>query len=364
MVTFTGVECHNEWEITFEEIHRNAAIAYAIYNYVNYTGDKSYLQEYGIDVLVGISRFWADRVHYSKNKGQYMIHGVTGPNEYENNVNNNWYTNTMAAWTLRYTLKVINYLKENGHEARVSDLYISEEELSQWQEIIDKMYYPYDEENQVFVQHDTFMDKDLMPVAQLQPEDRPLNQKWSWDKILRSCFIKQADVLQGIYFLNNEYSQEEKRRNFEFYEPMTVHESFLFLCIHAILAVELGMEEKAYEMYTRTARLDLDNYNNDTEDGLHITSMTGSWLGIVQGFAGMKTFDEELSFSPFIPAAWERYSFNINYRDHHITIEVNQKDVCISQAGKDMTLKVYGNGLELPADGAVSVPLMKEETNA
>ncbi len=364
MVTFTGVECHNEWEITFEEIHRNAAIAYAIYNYVNYTGDKSYLNEYGLDVLVGISRFWADRVHYNKRKDQYMIHGVTGPNEYENNVNNNWYTNTMAAWTLRYTLEVIGYLKESGHEARFSDLYMTDDELTKWQDIIDKMYYPYDEENQVFIQHDTFMDKDLMPVSQLKPEDRPLNQKWSWDKILRSCFIKQADVLQGIYFLNNEYTQEEKRRNFEFYEPMTVHESSLSPCIHAILAAELGLEEKAYEMYTRTARLDLDNYNNDTEDGLHITSMTGSWLGIVQGFAGMKTFNEELSFAPFIPAAWDRYSFNINYRDHHLTIEVNKNEVSISQTGPAMKLKVYGSECELPADGIVNIPLLKEETIA
>ncbi len=364
MVTFTGVECHNEWEITFEEIHRNSAIAYAIYNYVNYTGDKSYLNEYGIDVLVGISRFWADRVHYHKKKDQYMIHGVTGPNEYENNVNNNWYTNTMAAWTLGYTLEVITYLKENGHEARFSDLFITEEELNNWQDIKEKMYYPYDEENKVFVQHDTFMDKDLMPVSGLKPEDRPLNQKWSWDKILRSCFIKQADVLQGIYFLNNKYTREEKRRNFEFYEPMTVHESSLSPCIHAILAAELGMEEKAYEMYTRTARLDLDNYNNDTEDGLHITSMTGSWLGIVQGFAGMKTFNEELSFAPFIPAAWDRYTFNINYREHHLTIEVNKDEVSISQTGPGMKLNVYGHELELPVDGVVKVPLEREETIA
>ena len=107
MVTFTGVECHNEWEITFEEIHRNGAMAYAIYNYTNYTGDESYLVDKGLDVLVGISRFWADRIHYNQGKDQYMMHGVTGPNEYENNVNNNWYTNTMAVWTLNYTLAAL-----------------------------------------------------------------------------------------------------------------------------------------------------------------------------------------------------------------------------------------------------------------
>lgn len=357
MVTFTGVECHNEWEITFEEIHRNGAIAYAIYNYVNYTGDKNYLHEYGIDVLAGISRFWADRVHFSKAKNVYMIHGVTGPNEYENNVNNNWYTNRIAVWTLRYTLEVIDFLKQNGHEDRLAGLEFSDEELAKWQDIINRMYFPYDEEREVFVQHDTFLDKDLKTVDELAAEDRPINQNWSWDKILRSCFIKQADVLQGLYFFNHEFTEEEKRRNFEFYEPMTVHESSLSPSIHAVLAAELGMEEKAYEMYNRTARLDLDNYNNDTEDGLHITSMTGAWLGIVQGFAGMRTAEGTLSFAPFIPQAWNQYSFNIIYRGHYIKVEVNQENVVLSQQGPELAMNLYGESVTIPADGELSVKL-------
>ncbi|MBT2645103.1 glycoside hydrolase family 65 protein [Bacillus sp. ISL-41] len=357
MVTFTGVECHNEWEITFEEIHRNGAIAYAIYNYVNYTGDKNYLHEYGIDVLAGISRFWADRVHFNKSKNVYMMHGVTGPNEYENNVNNNWYTNRIAVWTLRYTLEVIELLKQNGHENRLAGLEFSDAELAKWQDIIEKMYFPYDEEKGVFVQHDTFLDKDLMAVDELSAEDRPINQNWSWDKILRSCFIKQADVLQGLYFFNHEFKEEEKRRNFEFYEPMTVHESSLSPSIHAVLAAELGMEEKAYEMYNRTARLDLDNYNNDTEDGLHITSMTGAWLAIVQGFAGMRTAEGTLSFAPFIPKAWNQYSFNILYRDHHIKVEVNQENVILTQQGPELAMKLYGEDVTIPADGELSVKL-------
>ncbi|MDF0728822.1 glycoside hydrolase family 65 protein [Cytobacillus sp. S13-E01] len=357
MVTFNGIESHNEWEITFEEIHRNGAIAYAIYNYVNYSGDKNYLNEYGMDVLTGISRFWADRVHYNKKNDVYMIHGVTGPNEYENNINNNWYTNRIAKWTLTYTLEAIRYLIENGHNDRVKGLNISEEEMNNWQDILTKMYLPYDEELGVFVQHDTFLDKDLLTVDQLKPEDRPLNQNWSWDKILRSCFIKQADVLQGLYFLNHEFSMEEKRRNFEFYEPMTVHESSLSPSIHAILAAELGMVEKAYEMYNRTARLDLDNYNNDTEDGLHITSMTGAWLGIVQGFAGMRSANETLSFSPFIPKAWEHYTFKIVYRDHLIKVEVNKEKVSISQDGPEFSLNLYGEAVTLGENGEISVPL-------
>ncbi|MED4956835.1 glycoside hydrolase family 65 protein, partial [Paenibacillus macerans] len=135
MVTMNGEECHNEWEITFEEIHRNGAIAYAIFNYVNYTGDKTYLSQYGFEVLAEISRFWAERVNFSAAKGKYVILGVTGPNEYENNVNNNWYTNRIAAWTLEYTLEVLNDLKNNEpdhYEALAGKLNLQDEEAQKW----------------------------------------------------------------------------------------------------------------------------------------------------------------------------------------------------------------------------------------
>lgn len=344
MVTFTGIECHNEWEITFEEIHRNGAIAYAIYNYTNYTGDHSYVANEGMDVLVGISRFWADRVHFSATKKQYMIHGVTGPNEYENNINNNWYTNKLATWTLAYTLEKL----QTADKEAVNRTNVTEEEKQKWQDIIEKMYYPYDAERDVFVQHDTFLDKELMPVSQLAETDLPINQNWSWDKILRSCFIKQADVLQGIYFFNNQFTKAEKQRNFDFYEPMTVHESSLSPSVHAILAAELEMSEKAVELYARTARLDLDNYNNDTEDGLHITSMTGSWLTIVEGFAGMRTFADTLSFKPFVPADWDYYRFHINYRGRLIFIEVNQTETSLTLlSGEPLTLNLYDKVVEL-----------------
>ncbi|MER1953919.1 MAG: glycoside hydrolase family 65 protein [Desemzia incerta] len=343
MVTFTGVECHNEWEITFEEIHRNGAMAYAIYNYTNYTGDQTYLKDKGLDVLVGISRFWADRVHYNRFKDQYMMHGVTGPNEYENNINNNWYTNKMAAWTLKYTLESLELAAE-----KKESLHVSAEEMEKWSEIIQKMYYPYDEERDVFVQHDTFLDKDLRPVSELDPKDLPLNQNWSWDKILRSPFIKQADVLQGMYFFRDQFTKEEIARNFDFYEPMTVHESSLSPSIHAILAADLGKMDKAVELYERTARLDLDNYNNDTEDGLHITSMTGSWLTIVEGFAGMQTVNGQLSFRPLLPENWTNYAFHINYRGRLLNISVTNEKVAITLIeGEALEVSVYNETILL-----------------
>ena len=340
MVTFTGIECHNEWEITFEEIHRNGAMAYAIYNYTNYTGDETYLANEGLEVLVEIARFWADRVHYSQRNDKYMIHGVTGPNEYENNINNNWYTNTLATWVLKYTLESLQkYPRE--------DLKVGQKEKQKWEEIIQKMYLPEDETLGIFVQHDGYLDKDLTPVADLDPKNLPLNQNWSWDRVLRSPYIKQADVLQGIYLFGDHYTMEQKRKNFEFYEPLTVHESSLSPSIHAILAAELGFADKAVEMYERTARLDLDDYNNDTEDGLHITSMTGSWLAIVHGFAQMKTWNGKLSFAPFLPEVWTGYTFHINYRGRLLKISVGKKVELELLKGKALKLDVYGKTIEL-----------------
>lgn len=333
MVTMNGEECHNEWEITFEEIHRNGAIAYAIYNYVNYTGDKSYLGQYGLEVLAEISRFWEERVNYAPLKDKYVMLGVTGPNEYENNVNNNWYTNRIAVWTLEYTLEVLDYLKENEparYNELVETLKLQPEETDKWKDIITKMYYPADEELGIFLQQDGYLDKEIIQVKDLKPENLPINQNWSWDRILRSCFIKQGDVIQGLYFLGHKYDLETKRRNFDFYEPLTVHESSLSPCLHSILACELGYQEKAYEMYLRTARLDLDNYNNDTEDGCHTTSMAGTWMSVVHGFGGLRVQNDELVLKPFIPGHWKSFSFKVMFRGARLKVSVSDRDITVS----------------------------------
>ena len=349
MVTFNGEECHNEWEITFEEIHRNGTIVYAIYNYTNYTGDYSYIKEKGIDVIVEVARFWASRVHLSTRKDKYMIHGVTGPNEYDNNVNNNWYTNYIAKWCLEYAVENIEKLKSENIEAIIRNN-VDDEDINKWSKIAQNMYLPYDEDLDIIVQHDDFLDKEFIKVKDLPKENLPLNQKWSWDKILRSCYIKQADVLQGIYYFGDKFTKEQKKKNFDFYEPYTVHESSLSPSIYSIIASEIDNLEKAYELYSRTARLDLDNYNNDTEDGLHITSMSGAWLAIVQGFAGMRTYNGKLSFSPKLPKGWIGYSFNINYRENNIRISVTQDNIKIENLSGESFEVIINNKIYIVKD--------------
>ncbi len=364
MVTMNGEECHNEWEITFEEIHRNGAIAYAIYNYVNYTGDSNYLIKHGLEVLMGISRFWAQRVHYSQDKKQYVMLGVTGPNEYENNVNNNWYTNYIARWTMQYTLEVIDFVKSKSPEKYMAIVdkwnFKEHQEIADWREKIVKMYLPEDKQLGVFLQQDGYLDKEQVLVADLKPEDRPLNQNWSWDRILRSPYIKQADVLQGIYFFENDFDKDVVQRNFDFYEERTVHESSLSACIHSIIASKLEKRDKAYQFYLQTARLDLDDYNHEADEGLHITSMAGTWMAVVQGFGGMRVYDNKLVFNPYIPEKWTSFSFKIRFRRHLLAITVNKKSIEISNNhDRDIELIVKEQLVKIPANETVKIERLK-----
>jgi maltose phosphorylase len=357
MVTMNGEECHNEWEITFEEIHRNGAIAFAIYDYVRYTGDEQYLAEYGLEVLIGISRFWKQRIHWSAAQQKYVMLGVTGPNEYENNVNNNWYTNYIACWTLRYTLEVINKLWTTNttglNEVIIKTSFDLNGEMADWKRICENMYFPFDSERNVYLQQQGFLDKEILTVNDIA-DQRPINQKWSWDRILRSCFIKQADVLQGLYLFEDDFTVDDIKRNFEFYEPMTVHESSLSPCVHSILAAKVGLRDKAYEMYVRTARLDLDDYNNDTEDGLHITSMAGTWMSIVKGFAGQRVKDDILVLNPYLPVQWTSYSFRIGFRDVLLRVEVSQGGVRVENISEqDIRISLHGAPLSIAANTSV-----------
>ncbi|MFP9114117.1 glycoside hydrolase family 65 protein [Flavobacterium sp. RHBU_3] len=346
MVTMNGEECHNEWEITFEEIHRNGAIAFAIYNYYRFTGDYSYIPEKGLEVLIGIARFWHQRATFSSHKNKYMILGVTGPNEYENNINNNFYTNYIAQWCIRYAAEQLNVVKADypADYSRIMEIVkLDAEELTSWKEVADGMYFPYSEEHGVYLQQDGFLDKELVPVSQLDRSQRPINQKWSWDRILRSPYIKQADVLQGFYFFEDHFSKEALERHFDFYEPLTVHESSLSPCVHSIQAAVLGRMEQAYTFYLRTSRLDLDDYNKEVEEGLHITSMAGTWMSIVEGFGGMRVKNDTLHFEPRIPAQWNGYSFKINFRGQVLKVSVQADATHFTLEGNN-ELNVVVNG--------------------
>lgn len=332
LATFNGNETHNEWELTFGEVHRNGIIAYAICNYTRYTGDDNYLINYGLRVLIAISRFWAQRVSISNEKKKYVILGVTGPNMYENNVNNNWFTNYICTWSLQFCIDSIEKVKKldfRKYEDLIQDIHFTQDEVFHWKDIIENMYYPEKKELGIFVQQDGFLDKALINASEIPESQRPVNQHWTWDKIMRSSIIKQADVVQGLYFFEHLFDIKTIKRNFDFYEPLTVHESSLSSCTHSIVASAIGDKQKAYDLYLRTSRLDLDDYNNEVSEGLHITSMAGTWLAIVEGFGGMRLKNDKLHFSPHIPEKWNAFAFNINFRGNQLNIKVEKDAVYI-----------------------------------
>jgi maltose phosphorylase len=326
---------------------------------VRYTGDFDYIPEKGLEVMIAIARFWQQRATFSKDKNKFVILGVTGPNEYENNVNNNWYTNYLAKWCIEYCLETIKKVK-NGHSedhARVmGHTSLTEAELMKWKEVAENMYFPYSVENGVFLQQDGFLDKELIPVENLEKSSRPINQKWSWDRILRSCYIKQADVLQGFYFFEDRFNDTELAKHFDFYEPLTVHESSLSPCVHSIQAAKLGRMEQAYEFYVRTARLDLDDYNNEVKEGCHITSMAGTWMSIVEGFGGMRVVNDQLSFDTRIPDQWDGYSFKVNFRNQILKVNVTKEKTTFTLEGNEpICILANGKSIEVHPNNAVEV---------
>ena len=338
MVTMNGEECHNEWEITFEEIHRNGAIAFAIYNYQRYTADKSYTYSKGIFVLIAITRFWYQRFNFSEQKQKFVMLGVTGPNEYENNVNNNFYTNYIAKWCMEFTLDTLESIKATNIEAYrriLTKTKLKQQEIEVIKSMSKSIYLPYSKEHGVYLQQDGFLDKNLTPASELSANERPINQHWSWDRILRSPFIKQADTLQAFYFFEDAFTTEELEKHFDFYEPLTVHESSLSPCVHSIQAAKLGRMNQAYEFYLQTSRLDLDDYNHEVHEGLHITSMAGTWMSIVEGFGGMRVKNNQLHFSPQIPKQWQSYSFKVNFRGTILKVIVNHTETSFEVSGEE-----------------------------
>ena len=272
---------------------------------------------------------------------------------------NNFYTNYLAKWCLNYAVenaKKVSKEFASDYKRIVEATGISNEELNSWTEVAEKMYLPFSEENGVYLQQDGFLDKELVTVADLDKAERPINQKWSWDRILRSPYIKQADTLRGFYVFEDDFSQDELKKHFDFYEPFTVHESSLSPCVHSIQAAKLDQMDQAYAFYLRTARLDLDDYNKEVHEGLHITSMAGTWLSIVAGFGGMRIQNDKLSFAPKMPKAWDGFSFKLNFRNQIVKVAVSKDKYTFSlDGGDDLNILVDGKEITISADEPTEV---------
>ncbi|HBC87728.1 MAG TPA: beta-phosphoglucomutase [Lentisphaeria bacterium] len=360
--TIDGTEDCVVWDLVFSEIHINAIIPFALYQYVRATGDNEYLFTKGAEVLVEQARFWADRACFIPYRDGYALNRVTGPDEWHIWTNNNFYTNYMAKWVLEYAAQVVDRMSVESPQnldSLVSKITLDPDELFTWRQIAGKMILNYDEKFKIFPQDDMFLSMEPFTREQLDPEkDIPIERHWTVEKWYKTDMVKQPDTLLAIFFHRDKFTIEQKRNNYRFYEQRTAHSSSLSPCIHSILACEIGRYAQAYAYYLWASRLDLDDLNKSTHEGLHISSMAGSWANIVFGFGGMSVTDESISFNPIVPEDWKDYSFRVAYKGSVIQVKVDKKqaiyqiargnDVKVQIKGKDYTLT--GKSLSVPLD--------------
>ena len=342
--TIDGSEDCPDW--VYWGAHINGIIPYAIYIYSCTTGDEEYLFSKGIEVLIEESRFWASRASFIAYRDGYCINRVSGPDEHQYAVNNNFYTNYMAKFTLEYTINTIETMQKDAKDKLdiiFKKLEFDKIELKTWLKIAEKLILNYDKKYNIFVQDDMFLSLSQMTREELDPQkDIPIDQKWPIEKFLQYDLIKQPDTLLAMLLFRNKFSFEEKLSNYTFYEQRTTHGSSLSPCVHSILASEIGLHNQAYEYYLWASRLDLDDFNQNTYQGLHTTAMAGSWMNLVYGFGGLVIHDEMLEFKPTTPVAWESFSFKLNYRSSTLKVTVNNEKVHYQIiAGEPIKIKIY-----------------------
>jgi maltose phosphorylase len=344
IATIDGTEACTLWQHASLQFQPTTAVAYAIWHYVNVTGDTEFLRARGAKMLVQICRFLASRGQWSP-KGKFGYYAVMGPDEFQMMVNNNAYTNYMAKRTFEYTLEVLE-----GRD--LAALGCSPAELDEWRRMAAEMIIPYDAETGLYEQHEGFFNLPHIDVDSIPVEDFPLYHHWAYDRIYRNDMIKQPDVLMFMFLYNQSFSRAEKQANYDYYEPRCIHESSLSPSVHSILASELGRPQEAFDFFRFAARIDLDNYNRNSGEGIHTTSIAAAWMNIVYGFGGMRSDGEILSFNPSIPAHWKGYSFQVRYHGAVIRVEVSQGKALLRVVeGGPVTVKVAGQAWEVSRDG-------------
>lgn len=363
IATIDGTESCTLWQHASLQFQPSTAVAYAIRHYAKITQDKEFLYNKGIEMLIQICRFLATRGQWSPRTGKFGYYGVMGPDEFQMMVNNNCYTNYMAKKTLEYTLEVLAEAKENApgdYSAIAAAVRLKESETEGWRSMAENMRIPLDVGSGVFEQHEGYFDLPHIDIKTIPVTDFPLYHHWSYDRIYRNDMIKQPDVLMFMFLHNQDFSSVEKKVNYEFYEPRCIHESSLSPSIHSVFASELGKHREAFEFFGFATRMDLDNYNRNTGEGLHLTSIAAAWINIVYGFGGFRSDGELPVFNPSIPEAWKGYSFRIMYRGAILEVKVNKENARFrAVSGPETTAEVYGkacrigsHGIELPIPAA------------
>lgn len=345
IATITGRECCTLWQHASLQLQASTAVAYGYWHYENITGDNQFIFEKGLPILIEVSRMLASRGDWSGDGIRYGFYGVMGPDEFQMMVNHNCYTNYMGKKTLEYTLDVLKRCSEMApeiYDAAIRDRSLTEKETEKFRMIAENMYIPYQEETGIFEQHEGYFNLPHIDIDQISMEEFPLYHHWTYDRIYRNNMLKQPDVLMMMLLYNKDFTKEQLESNYDYYEPKCIHESSLSPSVHSILASQLKKEEEAYKFFGFATRMDLDNYNRNTGEGLHTTSIAAAWMNIVYGFGGMRSDGKELSFAPSLPKQWEGYSFRVHWKGDILFVAIDKDHMRISsKKGSGIKILIY-----------------------
>ncbi len=360
IATISGHECCDLWQHASLQLQASTAVAYGLWNYEKISGDMAFVYKEGAEMLVEISKMLASRGDYDAQGQFYGYYGVMGPDEFQMMVNHNAYTNYMAKKTFEYTLDVLGRL-EKVHPEAFNALDFDGDlrtRMDDWKQKADAMKILYDESSGLIEQHEGYYTLPALDIKSIPVVDFPLYHHWTYDRIYRNQMLKQPDVLMFMLMYNSDFSNDDLKVNYDFYEPKCIHESSLSPSVHSILAAQLGYEKEAYDFFGFATRMDLDNYNRNTTEGLHTTSIAGSWMNIVYGFGGLRSDGDLLTLRPILPEGWEHYRFSLRYEDTVIRVLVSQEDMRIHVDEGHVRLNIYDDVYEVTTQDTV-VQLMK-----
>ena len=359
--TINGEEASAYYAAGTAQYHINADIMYALRKYVEATGDEQFLRDYGAEMLVETARLWLDLGFYSDTKGgKFCINSVTGPDEYNTVVNNNAYTNLMARENLRYASEAVEALRTNepdAYDALVHRTALESSELEAWRRAAENMYVPYDEKLKIIPQDDSFLDREAWDFKNTPRDHYPLLLFYHPLNIYRKQVIKQADVILAMFLLGDTFPLEAKKRNFDFYDPLTTGDSSLSSCVEAIIAAQIGDIEKAIRYGMAALLMDLADVGGNVRDGCHIASMGGTWMTLTYGFGGMRDYDGTLSFWPRrAPQDNAIIRFPVTYRGNLLEIEIGLDEVeYVLREGECLVIRHEAEEIKLTQKKPVAV---------
>jgi alpha,alpha-trehalose phosphorylase len=350
--TIRGQECSGYWPASTAAFHINADIADAVIRYLQASEDEDFERDHGLNLLAETARLWRSLGHHDAD-GNFRIPGVTGPDEYSAIADDNVYTNLMAQRNLRAAADSVDRCPDRARE-----LGISSEEAASWRDTADAMYVPYDERLGVHPQADGFTEHAIWDFASTSPEEYPLMFHAPYFELYRKQVVKQADLVMALLYRGDAFTPQEKARDFDYYERLTVRDSSLSSCMQAVIAAEVGQLELAHDYFAEAALLDLADIHHNTRDGVHLASLAGAWIAAVCGFGGMRDHGGRLSFAPRLPRALTRLVFRVCFKGRRLLVEIRPGEARYSLLeGESLEVSHHGDPVTLAPSQRVEHPI-------